>query len=320
MDFNAITDSNWYYVDPAGATKGPHTVAQLKPLYGSVLKDTTYIWNGTTVLKWTALNKVPDIWKQIKPQPAPPNASPNPPSFSAITPSNASSTNPLWIWTNPSNTVPTNPVWGPVSVSGSAQKSNKIVIPKEAQRLAPTPCGGTLVSSNGRLLCFQQFKRNLRYDVRTNSWNESISDTKFNGILRYDVRANSWNEWIPYPKGMPIFVGHVVVDEKRQMIYMFDGPQQFPTNAYPRWITIWNVAEKTFENDYNIPIYRHEGYPIPLSPVLLGDVIYMYPDSDKCLKWNVETNQVDEVSGAYYGISRAAWYCDMQYVLSILYQ
>jgi len=68
--------ASWYYVDPAGATKGPHTIAQLKPLYGSVLKDTTYIWNGTTVAQWTALNKVPDIWKQIKPQPAPPKPSP----------------------------------------------------------------------------------------------------------------------------------------------------------------------------------------------------------------------------------------------------
>ena len=79
---------SWYYVDPAGATKGPHTVAQLKPLYGSVLKDTTYIWNGTTVSQWTALNKVPDIWKQIKPQPAPPKASPNPPSAGPGSPQN----------------------------------------------------------------------------------------------------------------------------------------------------------------------------------------------------------------------------------------
>ena len=218
-------------------------------------------------------------------------------SFSAITPSNASSTNNDSNTANPSNTVSTNPSYGPVSVSGSAQKSNKIVLPKKAQRLAPPPGGGKLVSSNGRLLCFK----------------------KFNGILRYDVRANSWNEWIPYPKGMPIFVGHVVVDEKRQMIYMFDGPQQFATNALPRWITIWNVTEKTFENDYNIPIYRHEDYPpASLSPVLVGDVIYMYPP-DKCLKWNLETNQVDAVSG-FYGNTSAAWYCDMQYVLSILYQ
>jgi len=71
---------SWYYVDPAGATNGPHTIAQLKPKYGSDLKDTTYIWNGTTVAQWTALNKVPDVWKQIKPQPAPPTKSPNPPS------------------------------------------------------------------------------------------------------------------------------------------------------------------------------------------------------------------------------------------------
>jgi len=71
--------ATWYYVDTAGNTKGPHTIAQLKPLYKSELKDTSYIWNGTTVSQWTALNKVPDIWKQIKAQPAPPKPSASPP-------------------------------------------------------------------------------------------------------------------------------------------------------------------------------------------------------------------------------------------------
>ena len=65
---------SWYYVDPAGATKGPLSIAQLKPLYGSQLKDNTYIWNGTTVAQWTALNKVPDILKQLKPKPAAPKS------------------------------------------------------------------------------------------------------------------------------------------------------------------------------------------------------------------------------------------------------
>jgi len=60
---------SWYYVDPAGATKGPLSIAQLKPLYGSEVKDNTYIWNGTTVAQWTALNKCADVLKQIKPSP-----------------------------------------------------------------------------------------------------------------------------------------------------------------------------------------------------------------------------------------------------------
>merc|ERR1712233_211683 len=60
---------SWYYVDSAGATKGPISIAQLKPLYGNEVKDNTYIWNGTTVAQWTALNKCPNVLKQVKPSP-----------------------------------------------------------------------------------------------------------------------------------------------------------------------------------------------------------------------------------------------------------
>ena len=56
---------SWYYVDPAGTTKGPMTLDALKPLYDSQIKDNTYLWNGTTVPQWTALNKLPDILKQL---------------------------------------------------------------------------------------------------------------------------------------------------------------------------------------------------------------------------------------------------------------
>ncbi len=35
---------SWYYVDSAGATKGPLTEQQLKQLYGNEVKDNTYIW------------------------------------------------------------------------------------------------------------------------------------------------------------------------------------------------------------------------------------------------------------------------------------
>merc|ERR1711972_849843 len=52
---------NWYYVDAAGATKGPHTIAQMKSMYGNAIKDTTFIWNGTSVLEWTRLNKLPAV-------------------------------------------------------------------------------------------------------------------------------------------------------------------------------------------------------------------------------------------------------------------
>ena len=56
---------SWYYVDLNGEARGPATIEALKSLYGSVLKDDTFIWNGSTVHQWTALNKVPSIHKQL---------------------------------------------------------------------------------------------------------------------------------------------------------------------------------------------------------------------------------------------------------------
>ena len=70
---------SFYYVDPQGQTKGPLSIDALKPLYaGGQIKDTTYIWNGTTVAAWTALNKVPAVLKQLKPvtRAAPPPSQP----------------------------------------------------------------------------------------------------------------------------------------------------------------------------------------------------------------------------------------------------
>eukprot|EP01084_Bolivina_argentea_P118880 210871_1 len=65
---------SYYYVDPQGATKGPLGIPQLKALYaGGQVKDATYIWNGGDIAQWTAINKLPQIWKQLKPQPKAPS-------------------------------------------------------------------------------------------------------------------------------------------------------------------------------------------------------------------------------------------------------
>ncbi len=48
---------SWYYVDTIGVTRGPVTISTLTSKYGTELKDTTYVWNGTTVTEWTPLNK-----------------------------------------------------------------------------------------------------------------------------------------------------------------------------------------------------------------------------------------------------------------------
>eukprot|EP01084_Bolivina_argentea_P012831 24030_1 len=59
---------SWYYVDPSGETKGPVSKEQIKSAYGSTIKDTTYIWNGTSVEKWSPVTKVPEIWNMLKTQ------------------------------------------------------------------------------------------------------------------------------------------------------------------------------------------------------------------------------------------------------------
>ena len=188
--------------------------------------------------------------------------------------------------------------------SGLAEKSKQIVLPKEAVRMAPTEGEfGVFASFNGRLLCVQH----------------SIIDNMSSGILRYDPRANSWTEWIPYPKGTRLFVGSVVVHEKRQMLYIFEKPGMHDVEN--KWITAVNLTEKTFKNDGHA-IYRYESFPTfnPEYPctVLVGDVIYLYK-MPGCLKWNVETNQVMKTSGpGLIGTMRGAWYCDMQSVSLIL--
>eukprot|EP01084_Bolivina_argentea_P277260 473297_1 len=62
---------SWYYIGPTGATKGPVSTYKLKQLYGNEIKDTTFIWNGTTIANWTQLSKIPILFKQVKPSPIP---------------------------------------------------------------------------------------------------------------------------------------------------------------------------------------------------------------------------------------------------------
>ena len=64
------TSMSWYYVDSDGETKGPHSISALKPLYGSIINESTYIstttFSATTTPKWTPLRKVPHLLKQLK--------------------------------------------------------------------------------------------------------------------------------------------------------------------------------------------------------------------------------------------------------------
>jgi len=54
-------------VDKQGRTVGPKTVSELKPLYTSkAISEKTFIWNGTSVDKWTTIKKVPTIYTQLK--------------------------------------------------------------------------------------------------------------------------------------------------------------------------------------------------------------------------------------------------------------
>eukprot|EP01084_Bolivina_argentea_P318334 552040_1 len=52
---------SWYFVNATGNSQGPFSIDMLKSKYGTELKDTSYVWNGTTVQQWTPLNKVSGI-------------------------------------------------------------------------------------------------------------------------------------------------------------------------------------------------------------------------------------------------------------------
>ena len=66
-----MDDKIWYYVDRAGTSVGPLKLNALKPLYGNEINDDSFIWNGTTVANWTALDKLPDVWTRLKPEEKP---------------------------------------------------------------------------------------------------------------------------------------------------------------------------------------------------------------------------------------------------------
>ena len=185
-------------------------------------------------------------------------------------------------------------------------------MPKQAVPLAPPQGFGTLVSVNGGLLVVQDNITSIAHSDR------------FRGILRYDVSANQWTEWIQYPKEMNIRVAGTVWNEKRQILYIFqnnefrhDGKDGVIINAY--WQTsqviIVNLIEKTFRTESN-ERFDEEQFR-NLIPVMAGDVIYIYynGEGDKCLKWNVETNQVERVLNADFNLlggAVRAVYCDMQ--------
>ena len=52
---------NWYFIDQQGVTKGPVTISEMQSMYGSTIKDTTYVWNGESVPKWTPITGVPEL-------------------------------------------------------------------------------------------------------------------------------------------------------------------------------------------------------------------------------------------------------------------
>ena len=145
---------------------------------------------------------------------------------------------------------------------------------------------------------------------------------KLQGILRYDVGANKWREWIPYPKGIKICAKAVVLDEKRHILYIFQINIWVPY-AMGQTVIV-NLTEKTFRTESdelfinkNVVDKDHIYHFYPTVSVMVGDVIYIYHICDKCLKWNVETNQVHAVSGAGFGQLSGTVYCDIQYIHDI---
>lgn len=81
----------WYYVDAAGATKGPTTDADIIAQYkAKSITDETYVWNGTSVNAWIQV-KTPTVQAALpglkaQPKPAPPKPKPAPPVQQAATP------------------------------------------------------------------------------------------------------------------------------------------------------------------------------------------------------------------------------------------
>jgi len=62
----------WYYVDGAGATVGPVSESVLSGAFkGGKIKDTSYVWNGTTVNEWKSICDVPGLSAKLKPKPKP---------------------------------------------------------------------------------------------------------------------------------------------------------------------------------------------------------------------------------------------------------
>ena len=153
-------------------------------------------------------------------------------------------------------------------------------MPQQAVRLALPPAKrgwGKFVSINGGLLFVQDYST-------------KVDSNEFQGILLYDVDADKWTEWIPYPKGMRISALSVVLDEERQMLYIFQRLSVSIESEYDdydrKWLTIVDLAKKRFTT-------KSTQIDIP-SLVKVGDVIYMY-HSEKCWKWNVETKKSEEV-------------------------
>ena len=109
---------------------------------------------------------------------------------------------------------------------------------------------------------------------------------------------------------MRIPIGGIVLDDKRQTLYIFE------TCHSGRWkqieILIVNLIEKTFRKESSKMLSTDE--PMMNNPisVMVGDVIYIY-HTDKCRQWNIVTNQVDEISGPDADVWElsGAVYCDM---------
>jgi len=77
----------WYYVDAGGSTVGPVSESVLAKAYCSKsIKDSSYVWNGTTVTEWKCISQVdglanklnPPKPKQVAAKPKPVAAKPKP--------------------------------------------------------------------------------------------------------------------------------------------------------------------------------------------------------------------------------------------------
>eukprot|EP01084_Bolivina_argentea_P108434 193797_1 len=71
---DTVTEVRYFYhgTDPSKPAKGPFNVEQLRLLYLSEeINDTTYLWNGTTLNKWTSLNKIDHLFSKIRPYSVP---------------------------------------------------------------------------------------------------------------------------------------------------------------------------------------------------------------------------------------------------------